>query len=187
MSEETRAARNKFTFEVTLDGWKLSRRSSKDVTPEDRKRLRERIARESHAQCGDPPVTEGDVGIHVHFYNVPDRWDPDDLAKPIMDCLRNLAYKDDSQVIELLVRQFKGSGMPRIEIEVLKGDELSGLIKDYLAHLSVNDLVQLVKGKRSASRWRLIGELSSNVYARRWGQCVAELLLVALSSLANGQ
>lgn len=43
--------------------------------------------------------------------------DNDNIAKIILDSLNNLAYKDDSQVVDLIVQKFY-SEEPRVEVEL---------------------------------------------------------------------
>ena len=47
--------------------------------------------------------------------------DTDNIAKAILDSLNNIAYNDDSQVTELVVRKYYGE-QPRVEV-ALKGVE----------------------------------------------------------------
>jgi len=62
-----------------------------------------------------------------------------------MDDLRGLAFNDDKQVVELHIRQSKGSGKPRVEVELLTGEELADWLKDYLESpdTPVDHIVQL--------------------------------------------
>jgi Holliday junction resolvase RusA-like endonuclease len=45
--------------------------------------------------------------------------DGDNLAKIILDSLNSIAYKDDSQVVELTVSKYYGDS-PRVEVELIE-------------------------------------------------------------------
>lgn len=138
---------DKVAFTISLNNWKIARRSNKDVTRGEEESFLKRVVDEYHTQCGVLPVSESYLGLRLRFYSVPPGWDPDNLAKPVMDALRNVIYKDDNQVVELHVKQFKGSGKPRIEVEVLTGEALDGWLRDYISdpELPTEEIACLLK------------------------------------------
>ena len=70
--------------------------------------------------AGCRPV-EGPVSVAISVY-VKGRLDADNIAKSILDGLNGIAYEDDDQVIELLVRKHKVTRKEeeRVEIEVME-------------------------------------------------------------------
>ena len=52
--------------------------------------------------------------------------DADNIAKAICDALNGIAYKDDSQIVALLV--FKRFGEPRVEVNIMGGDLCSSAV-----------------------------------------------------------
>ena len=68
--------------------------------------------------AGCRPV-EGPVSVALSVY-VKRRLDADNIAKSILDGLTGVAYEDDDQVIELLVRKYKVTRKEeeRVEIEI---------------------------------------------------------------------
>ena len=67
---------------------------------------------------GCRPV-EGPVSVALSVY-VKRRLDADNIAKSILDGLAGVAYWDDDQVVELLVRKYKvkSKADERVEIEI---------------------------------------------------------------------
>ena len=70
--------------------------------------------------AGCQPI-EGPVSVALSVY-VKGRLDADNIAKSILDGLSGVAYEDDDQVIELLVRKHKVKRKEeeRVEIEIRK-------------------------------------------------------------------
>jgi len=68
--------------------------------------------------AGCRPV-EGPVSVALSVY-VKGRLDADNIAKSILDGLNGIAYEDDDQVVELLVRKHrvKAAAEERVEIEI---------------------------------------------------------------------
>jgi len=73
---------------------------------------------------GCRPV-EGPVSVALSVY-VKGRLDADNIAKSILDGLNGVAYEDDDQVIELLVRKHKVKRKEeeRVEIEIREFKEV---------------------------------------------------------------
>jgi Holliday junction resolvase RusA-like endonuclease len=69
------------------------------------------------AKAADSTLIEGSVGIMVDLYLKNDR-DIDSSTKALLDCLQGIAYSNDSQIKELLVRKFKDTANPRLEVIV---------------------------------------------------------------------
>ena len=74
--------------------------------------------------AGCRPV-EGPVSVALSVY-VKGRLDADNIAKSILDGLNGIAYEDDDQVIELLVRKHKVTRKEeeRVEIEIREFKEV---------------------------------------------------------------
>jgi len=76
-----------------------------------------------------PPLNEGPLSMQVHVYlprpkTLPKRIihhikrpDADNIAKGCKDALKGVVYKDDSQIVELLVRKSYGDP-PRVIIAI---------------------------------------------------------------------
>ena len=67
---------------------------------------------------GCRPV-EGPVSVELDVY-IRRRMDVDNVAKSVLDGLNGVAYEDDDQVVELLVRKHrvKNTADERVEIEI---------------------------------------------------------------------
>lgn len=72
---------------------------------------------------GCRPV-EGPVSVALSVY-VKGRLDADNIAKSILDGLNGIAYEDDDQVVELMVRKHKVTRKEeeRVEIEIMEFKE----------------------------------------------------------------
>jgi endodeoxyribonuclease RusA len=54
------------------------------------------------------PSDKRDIAIAVtYFYRVPPKFDADNMSKPICDALNKIAYHDDRQIVERVVRRVK--------------------------------------------------------------------------------
>ncbi len=64
---------------------------------------------------------DGPIAVSISVY-VKGRLDADNIAKSILDGLNGVAYEDDDQVVELLVRKHKvkDNADERVEIEVME-------------------------------------------------------------------
>jgi len=78
----------------------------------------ERLVGWTAKSAGCRPV-DGPVSVALSVY-VKGRLDADNIAKSILDGLNGVAYEDDDQVIELLVRKHKVrcAKEERVEIEI---------------------------------------------------------------------
>lgn len=65
---------------------------------------------------GCRPV-EGPVSVALDIY-IRRRMDVDNVAKSVLDGLNGIAYQDDDQVVELLVRKHRVKNNERVEIEI---------------------------------------------------------------------
>lgn len=63
------------------------------------------------------PLLAGPVRIELHFAGVQANQDIDNLAKSCLDALNGIAFNDDRQVVELIVRK-QASGAPETRIAV---------------------------------------------------------------------
>lgn len=62
------------------------------------------------------PLLEGAITVDITIGGRP-RGDVDNLAKSILDALNGIAYRDDSQVLELRVRKTPG-GVPGVLVQL---------------------------------------------------------------------
>lgn len=62
------------------------------------------------------------VSMHVFYRG---KMDVDNVAKSVLDGLNGVAYEDDDQVVELLIRKHKvkSKADERVEIEIRRRDE----------------------------------------------------------------
>ncbi len=78
----------------------------------------ETVAWAARTQIREP--LEGDIGIEMWFFFADRRRrDWDNIAKAVCDALNGVAYTDDSQITDAIVRKrMCGSGRERVEIVV---------------------------------------------------------------------
>jgi len=71
------------------------------------------------AKCSGCRPVDGPVAVDLDIY-VRIRMDLDNVAKSVLDGLNGIAYQDDGQVVELLVRKHKvkREEEERVEIEI---------------------------------------------------------------------
>jgi len=71
------------------------------------------------AKCSGCKPVDGPVAVDLDIY-VRIRMDLDNVAKSVLDGLNGIAYQDDGQVVELLVRKHKvrRKEEERVEIEI---------------------------------------------------------------------
>ena len=63
-------------------------------------------------------IIEGDCKVELHFYfNNKRKNDIDNYAKVMLDCMSEIVYNDDRQIIELIVKKFYDKERPRIVIK----------------------------------------------------------------------
>jgi Holliday junction resolvase RusA-like endonuclease len=75
------------------------------------------MAWEAKKQFRGKPL-QCDIGLDIDFYVSNHRSDLDNLLKATLDCLTGIVWKDDKQIIELLVRKYVDKKNPRIEMNV---------------------------------------------------------------------
>lgn len=61
---------------------------------------------------------EGDVIIAVDVYRHEKRGDLDNYLKVLLDALQGVAYRNDSQIIEIRARRFDDKKRPRAEVTI---------------------------------------------------------------------
>lgn len=96
------------TFEFIVDGPPVSQQARR----RDKIRAWEAIVRqeaEKYWFSGQPPAT-GLVMLKVTYFYDSVAMDVDNIVKPIQDALKGLAYIDDEQITDLLVRKRDLSG-----------------------------------------------------------------------------
>lgn len=73
------------------------------------------------AKCSGCRPVDGPVAVDLDIY-VRIRMDLDNVAKSVLDGLNGIAYQDDGQVVELLVKKHKvtNTADERVEIEIRK-------------------------------------------------------------------
>ena len=59
---------------------------------------------------------DGDVVLHLDIYRPIKRGDLSNRIKILEDALQGIAYKDDSQIVEIVARRFEDKKSPRVEI-----------------------------------------------------------------------
>ena len=68
------------------------------------------------------------IDVTMHLPDVPEgkeiRNDADNILKVLLDALNGIAWEDDSQVMDIHVRKVMGSTASRIEVRVMRMDEL---------------------------------------------------------------
>lgn len=76
------------------------------------------------AKCSGCKPIDGAVAVTLTVYTR-GKMDVDNMAKSILDGLNGVAYEDDDQVVELLVRKHKvkSKADERVEIEIRRRDE----------------------------------------------------------------
>lgn len=60
----------------------------------------------------------GPVAITILVYRPRKRGDLDNVAKAILDSLNEIAWEDDSQVVEIIMRRFDDKSNPRVLVKV---------------------------------------------------------------------
>lgn len=60
----------------------------------------------------------GPVKVLLEVYRPAKRGDLDNTLKVLLDSLNGIAYKDDSQIVEITARRFDDKANPRVEVTV---------------------------------------------------------------------
>jgi crossover junction endodeoxyribonuclease RusA len=76
------------------------------------------VAVASVASKAGVKVLEGPLVLRVDVYRPRKQGDLSNTIKAIEDALKGLAYRDDSQIIEIRARRFDDKLEPRVEVEV---------------------------------------------------------------------
>jgi crossover junction endodeoxyribonuclease RusA len=84
----------------------------------DARRYKEDAGKEALA-AGVRPV-DGPVALTVTLYRPAKRGDLDNRIKVLLDALSGIAYRDDSQVVELHAYRLDDKDHPRVEVQVLR-------------------------------------------------------------------
>jgi Holliday junction resolvase RusA-like endonuclease len=124
------------TFEFIVDGPPVSQQARR------RERLRAwkatvRQEAEKYWSSDQPPAT-GLVMLKVTYFYDSVAMDVDNIVKPIQDAIIGLAYVDDSQITDVLVRKRDLSGNFRVENITPTLAEGFGRGKEFL-HIVVTD------------------------------------------------
>jgi crossover junction endodeoxyribonuclease RusA len=69
--------------------------------------------------AGVRPV-DGPVALTVTLYRPAKRGDLDNRIKVLLDALNGIAYRDDSQVVELHAYRLDDKDHPRVEVQVIR-------------------------------------------------------------------
>lgn len=102
-----------FEFEFTVDGPPVSQQTRRRATLDAWKATVRKEA-EHYWPLGQPPAT-GPVMLKVTYFYDSVELDADNIVKPIQDALKGLAYIDDRQVTDILVRKRDLSGNFKVE------------------------------------------------------------------------
>lgn len=62
------------------------------------------------------------VRLTLRYYRPRRSGDIDNYLKQVLDCLQGVAYRNDSQIAELLVWRFEDKVHPRVEVDVEECD-----------------------------------------------------------------
>jgi crossover junction endodeoxyribonuclease RusA len=68
------------------------------------------------------PIIDGEVAVVMRVFRPARRGDLDNRLKVLLDALRGVAYRDDSQVSALHATQAEDAKNPRVEVEVSRVD-----------------------------------------------------------------
>lgn len=69
------------------------------------------------------PVMQGPVIVRIMVYRKRRHGDLDNILKALLDALNGVAYRDDSQVVEIRAQRFDDPCAPRVEIMVTQPGE----------------------------------------------------------------
>jgi crossover junction endodeoxyribonuclease RusA len=68
------------------------------------------------------PFRNGDVIVSIRIFRPTKRGDLDNRIKVLLDALRGVAYRDDSQVVGLQAVQFEDAENPRVEMGIVRSN-----------------------------------------------------------------
>lgn len=91
------------------------------VTSHEARAYKQAAALAARAQ-GMRAITDGEVAVMVRVYRPTRRGDLDNRLKVLLDALRGVAYRDDSQVAALHATRLHDAKNPRVEVEVARID-----------------------------------------------------------------
>lgn len=66
---------------------------------------------------------QGPVIVRIRVYRKRRHGDLDNILKALLDALNGVAYRDDSQVVEIHAQRFDDPRAPRVEIMVTQPEE----------------------------------------------------------------
>lgn len=69
---------------------------------------------------GVRPILDGEVAVVMRVFRRTRRGDLDNRLKVLLDALRGIAYRDDSQVARLEAIQSEDAKNPRVEVEIFR-------------------------------------------------------------------
>ena len=84
------------------------RTKNKELKEKAKREIAERLSRE-HTKKSLKKYFEGEINVRLtcYFNRRYDTTDVDNIAKFVLDCLKNLAFKDDNQIKELIVKKIR--------------------------------------------------------------------------------
>jgi Holliday junction resolvase RusA-like endonuclease len=88
------------------------------VLSDDGKKFKENIA--GYFMKYKPKMLTGDVSVHVTMYRPWKRGDIDGILKALLDCMEGVCYKNDNQIIELVVKRRDDKLNPRVNVYVME-------------------------------------------------------------------
>jgi len=62
--------------------------------------------------------TDGNLKVRIDVFRPAKRGDLDNMLKVVLDSLKGIAWRDDSQIVFLTAERFEDKENPRLEIEV---------------------------------------------------------------------
>lgn len=113
----------KFVFEgkpMSKDNFKMFNRfTGRPFIASEFKHYERHIQWQFRNQAGGIKPLEGSLKVFLDAYLAKgQRLDTGNISKSVLDALNGFAWKDDSQIDEMVVRRFKRSDRPRIELKI---------------------------------------------------------------------
>lgn len=103
-------------FEFIVDGPPVSQQTRKRGKGKGLENWKNTVRQEAEKYWSSEQKTAtGWVMLQITYFYDSDQMDVDNIPKPILDAIKGLAYKDDKQVSDLVVRKRNLSGNFRIE------------------------------------------------------------------------